>query len=318
MKILARVHLYPPEHCAGAERMLQAMLESLVERGHEVEVHLAKSKGRLQPYVLNGVVVYPAGTTDWATFAAASDVLITHLDQTSETISASIMLRKPLVQILHNTHAPTRMWASCKNDLLVYNSEWMAAKLGPAANSIIVRPPVSFDDYANIRVASPVGGKVTLINLNQAKGGVLFAQLAALMPEVEFLGIEGAYGEQLYPNLPNVEIRPHGQDMREVYRQTSILLIPSSYESWGRVGVEAMCSGIPVIAHPTPGLVESLAGAGLFCDREHVDQWRDAIDYLRTVPGVYAKTAQVALERARELDPTDDLDSFCRAVEALS
>lgn len=319
MNILARVHLYPPEHCAGAERMLQALLDALADRGHAVAVHLARPTRQRKPYRVGRVGVYPLGCgEDWQSRARQADVLITHLDRTSETISAAIAFGKPLVQILHNTHPPTRMWASCKNDLLVYNSEWMAATLGPAENAVIIRPPVSIADYGAPAPVSADAGKVTLINLNQAKGGVLFAQLAALMPEVQFLGVEGAYGEQLHPNLPNVEIREHGQDMARVYADTSILLVPSEYESWGRVGVEAMCSGIPVIAAPTPGLVESLAGAGLFCDRERVDAWRDAIDYLRMTPGVYRKQSDLAYERALELDPTDDLARFTAAVEALA
>lgn len=319
MRVLARVHLYPPEHCAGAERMLQALLEELADQGHAVVVHLAKPTITRKPYYVGKVQVHPMGSgEDWVARAQQADVLITHLDQTSEVVSASIMFGKPLVQVLHNTHAPTRMWASCKADLLVYNSEWMAGEMGRHPNGIVVRPPVRVRDYAVDPPAPGNAGKVTLINLTQIKGGVLFAQLAALMPDVEFLGVRGAYGEQLNPRLPNVEIRPHGQDMREVYADTSILLIPSPYESWGRVGVEAMCSGIPVIATPTPGLAESLGDAGLFCNYDDIGAWRDAIDYLRMVPGVYAKQSVLARDRALELDPTDDLARFTAAVEALA
>ncbi|WP_262928542.1 glycosyltransferase family 4 protein [Streptomyces sp. CBMA152] len=51
--------------------------------------------------------------------------------------------------------------------------------------------------------------------------------------------------------------------MREhVYSRSRVILMPSLYESWGRVAVEAFASGIPVIAHTTPGLVESMGEAG--------------------------------------------------------
>ncbi|MFE4971343.1 glycosyltransferase [Kitasatospora sp. NPDC056651] len=64
-----------------------------------------------------------------------------------------------------------------------------------------------------------------------------------------------------------MEIIDHvpGHAMRErVYARSRVVLMPSSHESWGRVGVEAFASGIPVIAHPTPGLAECLGHAGIY------------------------------------------------------
>lgn len=316
MQILARVHLYPPEHCAGAERMLQAMLEALVDAGHEVRVFLQRRSRSSAPYDLNGVHVYPKGSMNWLDHVGVSDVVITHLDCTSEVVGVAAAIDKPVIQVLHNTHSPTRMWASCKADLLVYNSEWMAKELGPHPNSIIVRPPVKVQDYNFMPKQGE--GVITLVNTSQAKGGVLFAQLAALMPDLRFLGVDGAYGEQLHTKLPNTAYIPHAaMEMPIVYSLTEILLVPSEYESWGRVGIEAMACGIPVIAHPTPGLLESLSDAGTFVDRDDLDMWVGAIRNLLERPDVYAKASQLAVERAAALDPTDDLARWVEAVEAL-
>lgn len=316
MNILARVHLYAPDHCAGAEMMLHELLKSLIARGHRCQVHLSRFSVTRSPYVLDGVEVYPRGSeVDWTVSAADADVLMTHLDNTSTVISASIALGKPLVQVLHNTHAPTRMWANCRNDLLVYNSEWMRIDLGDDPNGVVVRPPVRVADY---EIPDHTGRKVTLVNLNQAKGGVILAQLAALMPEVEFLGVHGAYGEQLDPKLPNVEIQQHTPDMRSVYRDTRILLMPSTYESWGRVGIEAMCSGIPVIATGTPGLREALGSAGVFMQPDDsVIAWQHALQLLLTDVWTYELRSRLSTLRAAELDPTSELDNFCKRVEAL-
>ena len=38
----------------------------------------------------------------------------------------------------------------------------------------------------------------------------------------------------------------HTTDMRSVYAQTRVLLVPSVYESYGRVALEAAASGIPL------------------------------------------------------------------------
>ncbi|MBQ1164003.1 glycosyltransferase, partial [Streptomyces sp. A73] len=80
--------------------------------------------------------------------------------------------------------------------------------------------------------------------------------LAQRIPEQQFVAVRGAYGEQVdYDGLDNVEVLAQvpGAEMAErVYGRTRVLLMPSSYESWGRAGCEALASGIPVVAHPTP------------------------------------------------------------------
>jgi glycosyltransferase involved in cell wall biosynthesis len=64
--------------------------------------------------------------------------------------------------------------------------------------------------------------------------------------------------------------------------------MPSYYESFGRIGVEAMYNGIPVLystptsntKYPggsTEGMEEWITPAGISCDREKVDEWMNAI-----------------------------------------
>lgn len=314
LSIVARLHLYPPDHCAGAEMMTHTMLRELVARGHHCEVHLSHYSASREPYTLDGVQVFPAhARADLPAALRRCDVMVTHLDNTSACVSMSLQFGKPLVQILHNTFPPTRTWASCKAELLVYNSEHMRGELGNDPRGIVVRPPIAFDDYR-----TTPGHAVTLINLTQAKGAELFYKLAEHMPDVEFTGVIGGYGEQIIRKLPNVNIVPHGSRMRDVYAATKILLVPSEYESWGRVGGEAACSGIPVLAHPTPGLRESLAKGGTFLDRDDPAAWETEIRRLLDDPAHYARRSKAALKRAAELDPAEDLDRWAEAVERIA
>ncbi|MGW2010850.1 glycosyltransferase family 4 protein [Streptomyces nigrescens] len=306
--------------------MLVSMLRPLVERGHDVSVWLSRYGKAHEVYEYRGIQVVPMeARLDFATAVRRADVLLAHLETVPSTASLARGYGRPLVAICHNTHRPTfRDAAAGGTALAVYNSRWMEAEaelffaeypksVRPAA-SLIVRPPVFADEYA-----TKPGKAVTLINCNPEKGGHVLEALAKRMPDQQFLAVRGAYGEQILPDLPNVEVIDHvrGEEMREqVYSRTRVLLMPSSYESWGRAGVEALASGIPVVAHPTPGLCESLGEAGIFVDRNDTAGYEAVIRKLRT-PAEYRLASKRAKARSAELDPTAELAAWCDAVEAL-
>jgi glycosyltransferase involved in cell wall biosynthesis len=201
-------------------------------------------------------------------------------------------------------------------DLAVANSHWMDGHLARARaargvrqpRTIVVRPTVDRATYA-----TEPGDRVTLVNLRMrsagdvgrdalTKGGEVFWACARRMPNMKFLGVTGAYGEQAPGDLPNVELLDHVPNpaMRDlVYARTRVLLMPSSYESWGRVATEATAAGIPVIASPTPGLMENLGEAGIFVDPDDVDGYVRALRTL-AMPGPYAAARKRALARAAE------------------
>lgn len=330
MRILALAHQWIPAHNAGAEVMLHGMLRALVARGHDVTVVLSRQSG--PAFDLDGVRVEPGG--DVGTRLAEADVIVTHLENTPAATLRGKWTGIPVVQVLHNTMQVTRDWLVREPvALAVCNSQWMhldyamwCQQAGTTMpRTIVVRPPVDAAEYA-----TTPGDRVTLINLRPdetgpsgvtlGKGAELFWELAERMPDTQFLGVRGAYGAQMVRhNLPNVEVLdhvPHDRMRDEVYARTRVLLMPSSYESWGRTAVEAMCSGIPVLAHETPGLLEALGPAGLFCDRDDPAQWVAALRALDS-PRAYRTASMRALARSAQLEPTADLAAWCDAVESL-
>ncbi|MFD7101929.1 glycosyltransferase family 4 protein [Streptomyces celluloflavus] len=322
---MARLHGYPPDHNAGAEWMTHSMLRALVERGHDVRVHLFRRAPLADRYALQGVEVWPSplASRTPAALAAGADVLVSHLEGVPYVTDAAARANIPSVSICHNTYDQTFIEAAGA-DLAVYNSQWMLetaekwyADVDGVAprRSLVVRPPVIAEDYR-----TTPGDRVTLVNLNDNKGGHQFWELAERMPDVDFLGVEGSYGDQIVHRLPNVEVLPHipGSGMRsEVYGRTRILLALSEYESWGRVTAEAAASGIPTIAHPTPGLSECLGPAGVFADRDNLDAIEAHIRRLLK-PRAWTAASRRTLARSAELDPTAELDSWCRAVEEVA
>jgi hypothetical protein len=328
MRILARLHAYPPTHCAGAEMMAHTLLRALAQRGHDVEVWLTKHNGQRKVYDYEGVQVVPAAVgRDFARQARTAGAVVSHLESVRDGAAAARGWGRPLIVLCHNTFPATfRAIGSGTTALAVYNSQWMAAsaamwfaenpKAAKPAAEVIVRPPVFAKEY---RVSTP-GDCITLINLFASKGGNVFWDIAERMPDHKFLGVTGAYGEQVIREAPNVEVVDHvpaAEMPARVYGRTRVLVMPSAYESWGRTGVEALASGIPVVACPTPGLRESLGPAGVFVERDDLDGWVAALTALDD-PETWQAASDRAKRRSRQLDPRQDLARWCEAIEGLA
>lgn len=145
-----------------------------------------------------------------------------------------------------------------------------------------------------IRITEPFQGEyITLINANENKGVHQFLDIARRMPDRKFLGILPYYGNLRIPANPPSNIKWIGfdDDVRNILKETRILLMPSYAESFGRVAVEAMINGIPVIyAKPTPnsiyggvsteGMQTWIGDAAISCTRDAIDEWVQAITSL--------------------------------------
>lgn len=308
--MLAWVHLYPPDHCAGAEMMLHEILLGLKARGHDVAVIVdATSESEFEGVSLRALD--NRGSLDLINWA---DIVVTHLDRT-QTVMGAVGNRCPIVHLIHNDqqlkyHGVTPKYAQ----LVVANSEWIRDAIRWPGETIVVPPPVHADRY---RVAR--GDAVTLVNLSEPKGANTFWEVAAAMPDTKFLGVIGGYGKQVVPQkVPkNVTVLPHTPTITDVYAQTKIIMMPSSYESWGRVGIEAAASGIPTIAHPTPGLQESLSASGTFVDREDIDGWIAAIRALQG-RAEYERVSKLALQRSEELNPVPHIDALAERMVTIA
>lgn len=335
VRILAALHLYSPHHNAGAETMVHAMLKALVARGHQVcvQITMPHPMHAVGPYDYEGVMVWPYRAPDdlwvWCTTPdLRPDLIISHLDTAQIAMMLQSVTHIPVVLVCHNTHDQSKIELVRGRGpaLAVFNTQWMAQDYTQWADDwgytlpphIVVRPPINPADY-KVDLVPGTQQCVALINLTEPKGAHVFYEMARRFPSRRFLGVQGAYGKQIIEDLPNVEISGHvaAHDMSEqVYRRVRVLLVPSSYESYGRVAVEAACSGIPVIAHPTPGLLESLGAGGIFCDRDDLDSWQAALRRLFTPRG-WAAASRNVRQAVDRLSTEADLARWCEAIEAV-
>jgi hypothetical protein len=248
------------------------------------------------------------GRTHIVNLAADHDVVVSHFGDGGVGATVARKSGRPSVQMVHgHIHK-----GPASADLLVFNSNASRDQCPHTAPSIVCPPPVRPEDHrVDVR-----GDAVTIVNCTDAKGIRTAWRVAEALPHLPFLGVRGGYGYQIEPRAKNFEVLATQVDMRPVWARTRVLLMPSEHETWGMAGVEAMCSGIPVIAHPTDGLLESLGPAGIFVDRDDIDGWVAALERLDD-PVEYGAASARAYARAAELDPMVSLERFTRALEGL-
>jgi Glycosyl transferases group 1 len=310
MRVIAELKDYPPTGLIGSFRSTHRYLAALADAGHHVDALISPN---VKPYVLDGVRVQHIGAMLYPKFLRA-DIGISHLGDQSSLHKLCVREKKPSVRFVHGAH-DTKLHDITKYgdpSLVVYNSHSMAAEMSFDGPWIVCHPALNFDEFRTKR-----GDHITLVNMTLGKGARTFDQIARWLPKRKFLGVRGGYGVQVDCHRPNIEVVSRTRNMRDdVYARSRLVLMPSEHESWGLVGIEAMCSGIPVIAHPTPGLVEALGSGGLFVDRDDIEAWVYLIESLDN-PARYTFASMQARQRIKRLKADDSVQRFVKAVEAL-
>lgn len=311
MRVVASLLSYPPHRFIGSELMTHSLLKRLASRGHEVTVVVLDGDA---PWSWEGITV-TGGSLPRGEFHTLppGDVVIYHAEFYEGSVE---QWRGPKVAVCHNARLGVELGLyNVSPGMAVMNCATTAKALRYGA-PFVVHPPLTLP-------AAPVhGSRVTIINMEQTSKIGPFWDLVRLMPDVEFLGVKGGYGKQSRPRgrLPkNVklieQVRPD-EMADKVWAETAVLVVPSATESWSMVASEAMSHGIPVIAHPLPGLIENLEGVGMWALRDQPWTWAQGI---RTILRSWDEFSAVALERARvqaERHETE-AEAWCDAVEEL-
>lgn len=268
MRILWVIHLYPPKHNCGAEYVAHTINKFMLSRGHQVRVFHMQSENN---YTFEGVDVFGGKFTDGIDPYSWGDVICTHLDFTQHAINMGHFVRRPVFNFVHNSSPYSSILRAQDKQFIVYNSEWISKALNYNNDSIVLYPPCPIENY-RIPNKSISSEYITLINVNEDKGGYIFYRLAKALPNRKFLAINGSYDNgglmpdilKLLSSCKNVKVENHTPDVKSIYARTKILLMPSRMETWGRTATEAMINGIPIICTATEGLKENCGDAGIY------------------------------------------------------
>lgn len=312
------LHKYVPLHNAGSEWMAHAMNTYLIQSAGWRTNVIANTTPvaefeRVSIYTRNQYKTVEEKLRN-------SAVILTHHTNEPNAVRTAGIVKRPVICIMHDhgrkdflqeyNRLPYR-----KNIYLIHNSNWLKEWYSIYGfQSIVLYPPVYWEEYA----VETSREYVTLINCNKNKGGDVLLQIAKQLPSVQFLGVKGAYNKQVFDKrIKNIEYIEQTPEIKKVYEKTGILLMPSVEESWGRTAIEAMSSGIPVIANPTPGLLESCGPAGIFCKRGDIGAWVREIRKLKEDPAYYQEKSAACLARAKELNPEPQLKAFSNWISTL-
>lgn len=347
MRILfGSAHPYLPQIYGGAQTSTHELATELSKAGHEVAVlagltgekwlglqcRIALKLGRKRyvPDVRMGYTTYRA----WFPHEVAADVA---RDFGADVVVLQSGLPVQLAEALAPTGIPCFIYLRNVelNDLggditaldkvgFIANSHFTDQRFYDlfGLSSAVIYPLVRPERYATITTRRTV----TFINPHPCKGLDIAAEVARRCPDIPFTFVrawtlspaeETTLQSRISP-LANVTLRPATSDMKSVYRDSGLMLVPSQWEeAFGRVATEAQFSGIPVVGSRCGGLPEAIGRGGtLVAPAAPVESWVTAIRDLWDDAAAYRTASAAALKHSRrpEMNTDSQIADFLRVI----
>lgn len=232
----------------------------------------------------------------------------------------------PRMYYICDVDSPKRLKLPSNAELLIFNSNWLVKDTNWKGNQMVIHPPI----YPELFRTVP-GDKILMVTPDKSKGIDMFLKIAASMPDYDFVIAKGRTRTNLSNVMklsPNVSYLQHLPDVREVYSNARLVLMPSREESYhsakygngrwvegyGRVAMEAACSGIPTIgSRESQGLQECLGEGGLFAGQNNVGEWIEAIKRLDD-PAFYEEKSRYYLELVESRHPDKYIDELEKKI----
>ncbi len=205
---------------------------------------------------------------------------------------------------------------------VVCQSRFLADKVKQLCN---VDASLAYSIYeSEVGTHGDPGGYLTMINPAVVKGIGTFLSFAKLMPEEKFLLVEGwsmsqelrDWIEASLRKLPNVRFMHHVADIREIYSQTRLLLVPSIWEeAVPRVVREAQSCSVPSIVSKRGALSEAVGDGGFIVeDFLNPQKWVEAINAMRdeTTYATAVRNARMRWED-EQFNPQTNVQRFIAA-----
>lgn len=213
-----------------------------------------------------------------------------------------------------------------------HTAQQVEARLGVGRDRIVICRPGSPDWTP--REAQPENGPVLFVGTIEPRKNlpVLFAaydRVVAGRPDTPPLLIAGRTVEQSAGILESVRRYPRiaarvkhlgyvtDEERQRLYREASLLVLPSLEEGFGMTAVEAMRIGVPVVASTRGALPEVVGDAGTLVDPADEAALAAAIDTVLADPGVRRHHAAAGVARAAGYSWSDSAARLLGAYREL-
>lgn len=248
------------------------------------------------------------------------DPLNTKRDKTPvfSELPRSKQIQYPFIKKLHAWNRAAFLNASEVVSMSEFDADVIKQTFGrqPKVNYVPVRLADYITDEWN-------PSKLTLVNpRDKHKGLDTFLEVTKSFPDEEFQIAGTLYDESKTDEIAalyNVEHLGWCDDMRSVYQNTKLLLVPSTYqEGGGRVVVEAFANGIPVVGSDIGGVPDYIGeGGDVVTNYTDPGEWITAVEKYLSDDAYYESKSQKAKQRSQQFDHTERVEAFERILNSV-
>ncbi|GEM_PF-2764311 len=296
----------PKKQPMGITQMKEEILK------HEIKSEIVHTKNRLEyhcPYT--SIAVAPSkilSEIESLTSKANNVIVFTQLEMSPEISDWAISKNIPLVFFVHDAE-PENLWTldillkAPNKSWVIFNSNYTKDKFTRYAKTLktsVIYPPIE----SNRRLKRTNRKFVTMINPVKVKGGKTFFEIAKNLPNIKFLGIKVWYDPLKdgldFSKLNNVKIWEKQVNIDSFLEKTKLLLVPSIWEEgFGRIVIESMSKGVPVVASKIGGLVEAIGDSGILIENyKNPNDWIKEICFLLKSPATLRLYSKKGIEHS--------------------
>lgn len=199
----------------------------------------------------------------------------------------------------------------------IANSEFVARRIRPLLQEApkVFFPAIDLRQYLPTGQEVDAGSEILFINPTVLKGLDLALEIAQRLPHLPFCFLESwplsepdrAALMARIESLGNVRFHPAVADVRALFAQSRMLLVPSLWEeAWGRVITEAQTWGLPILARQTGGIPEALGSGGILMPGEATaSEWSAQIEALYNDAEMQAQLRSDGRQHAERLEASN-------------